>query len=1214
MAFEGDLSNLQLGDIFQTLAMTRQTGTFVVRGHEERRIAFSEKGIALLSARPSLGRWVGRHLFGTGRIEEPALVEALEAVRRRPDEFVGDALLAAEACTEDDLRRSKRYVAAEEIYELFGWSDGHFEFLAGEHESGGAFADVWFDVGSIAMEAARRLDERRLLDSEVPEQALLIPASELVPEDLSEDERAVLASLDGTRTLERLAEDHHLGAFDILRAVHGLLRRGLVRAAELHEIVDRAAAAAEAKRYDKAARLYEVACGMAPHDQSLRENVAAALTKAGEKRAAAVHLIHAGYVRIAEEDHVGAQDVFKRALRLDNGNPDAHAGLMRAHLSLGEVAKGIAAARAAASRWVSLGDHRAAISVARDGLDHSPGDVPLRMALANAQIGFGDQVGALATLDELATLLENTGGDQRKRLEVYRSILQLDPERREIARKIEILQEADRARRKRVARLAGIAAGALLLAGLAVPMMSGPSVEARFEEANALIAAGDTDGARAIVDALRLEDLDDDMAIQLNNLSVSLERPRDEGGGPEVEAIGRRLSGLYAQASSSMQEQNFEIALAELEQAGALLDAPETKRHQARAGKALAELRKEARREIKLALEMMARDLDQVSGKLTGLSETYTEETFRKDEPVSLEKLVTSAATAAELTDQLDWTELPKRVDALTTSLELQSPELLTRIAAGAERIVESSARIEEGGARARALLRKHELKNGFYAVRRSGQLLTHEGRLEQAQTQFEQFLEQCNELRHAGPDELYESIRTELLEGLDLDGRIEERLTTLHRILAREKSADSALAAGDMASAYRIRATLVTDHPTIDFEKRFRLPVRLVTYPAGATVVLIDETSGERELGRTPLTVECRLVEDTLFSIRRPGFEDHLLERKGASDSRGGRAEIELVKRTEWRTGAAGTTEASAVVTRDRALVADRTGRVRALSLTDGSEAALFETQLLGGVAGGVAVVGEYVHVPTLDGVCFVLELDTLAERSRYLLDGPGRAAPLALDGSVVLADDSGVLRRVDATGSELWRQNVGRIRSAPVAVGGRLHMINSDAELVVVHAGTGNVARRQKLGTHPVWTRPLVVDGSLVCASRDGTLLRVHPTSGEIEWTHDLEVPIDARPCTTGGRLMAVTSDGAVLVLDPTTGELLDRRLIGARVEADLVPHDDGFLVTTVSGRLHDLDRSGRPNWVFDVGETVTATPTLTEGRVLVVTRSGAAVLLAR
>lgn len=1214
MAFEGDLSNLQLGDIFQTLAMTRQTGTFVVRGREERRISFTERGIALLSARPSLGRWVARHLHGTGKVTQEELDAALEAVRRRPDEFVGDALLAAGACDEGDLLRSKRYVAAEEIYDLFAWSEGHFEFLAGEMESGGPFSDVSFDVGSIAMEAARRLDERQLLEGQVPEDALLTRAVDEAPDDLSADELAVFQALDGTRTLTGLAEVHHLGAFDILRAGHALLSKELVRPTEIGEVVARAEEAASLRSYDDAARLLEAACGMAPHDLELRERIAEVLVKAGEKRAAAAHLIQAGFMHLAEQDHTAALEAFKRALRWDNGNPEAHAGRMRAFVELGDTEKGLDAARQAAARWVALGDHRAAITVARDGLDHAPGDVPLRMALANALIGHGDQVGALATLDELAQLLESAG-DDRRLLEVCRNILQLDPERREVARRIEELQEADRLRRRRIARLVGAAAGVLLLAGLAVPMVSGPSTQSQLHEMGALIESGDLAAATAMLDELRNRELTEDEAFELNGLAARIETPRSSADDEAVQEFGRRLSGLYSEASTSMQERRFDVALSQLEQTTALLDSPEFRQAQARHGSAVAELRAEARREIQLALEMMARDLDQLSGKLLGRSESFTEEVFRKEEEAMLRSLAESAEASARLADSLDWSALTGRVTALSQAAGVQAPDLLGRIERSSQRVAESCQTIAEGGERARALLHKHDLKNAFYEVRRNGQVLIHDGRLEQAQTKFTQFLARCDELLRAHPTELYEPIREELLQGLDLDGRIRERQELIEHVLRRERSADGALEAGDLESAYRIRATLVAEHPAIDFSKRFRLPLRVVSYPAGASVHRISGDGEERELGRTPLTVECDLRGNTMFVVRRSGFEPHYVEREGAEDDRGGRAEVELVKRTRWRSATGGTTEAVPAVARDRVLIADRSGSIRALSLEDGTETGVFETRLLGGVSGGVAIVGERVHVPTLDGICFVLDLDSLEEVTRYLLNGAGRAAPLVLDGTVLVADEGGVLRRVAADGRELWRQEVGKTRSAPVADGVQLHTINSDGELVTVHGGTGNrVGEPVHLGHHPIWTRLLVADGAAYAASRGGDLVRVDLSTRQVAWTRDVGTPVDARPCVCGGRLMVVTADGGLMVLDPATGELLDRRLLGGRVEADLVAHEEGFLVATRSGRLHDLDASGRRRWVLDLGLPVSSTPVLVDGRTLVVTRNGATILLER
>src|SRR6185503_18072199 len=104
MAFEGDLSNLSLGDVLQTIAGTRQVGTFVIKGAEERRLACGPQGLALLSTRSSLGLLIGRVLVGTNRISPEQLDQALKVQRRRRELRLGQILVEADACKAEDVR------------------------------------------------------------------------------------------------------------------------------------------------------------------------------------------------------------------------------------------------------------------------------------------------------------------------------------------------------------------------------------------------------------------------------------------------------------------------------------------------------------------------------------------------------------------------------------------------------------------------------------------------------------------------------------------------------------------------------------------------------------------------------------------------------------------------------------------------------------------------------------------------------------------------------------------------------------------------------------------------------------------------------------------------------------------------------------------------------------------------------------------------------
>ena len=101
MALGGDLRNINLADIFQTLSMNRQIGTLVVRnGVKEKRVYFSGTGVSLCSGRTIPGFRLGRYLVGTGKVAEEDLRIALEEQRRTGD---GGARLQIETLVDAGL-------------------------------------------------------------------------------------------------------------------------------------------------------------------------------------------------------------------------------------------------------------------------------------------------------------------------------------------------------------------------------------------------------------------------------------------------------------------------------------------------------------------------------------------------------------------------------------------------------------------------------------------------------------------------------------------------------------------------------------------------------------------------------------------------------------------------------------------------------------------------------------------------------------------------------------------------------------------------------------------------------------------------------------------------------------------------------------------------------------------------------------------------------
>src|SRR5688572_30790653 len=127
MAFEGELKDLSLGDIFQTITQNRQTGTLELTLATDKsvrpRIFFLEGKIALFSPDETTG---------------PPFAEVLRKAGAIPDGFVGgkkDGKLQIRSAKgewkrlepKDHKNAAEKYLA-DAIGDLFRYTGGHFRF------------------------------------------------------------------------------------------------------------------------------------------------------------------------------------------------------------------------------------------------------------------------------------------------------------------------------------------------------------------------------------------------------------------------------------------------------------------------------------------------------------------------------------------------------------------------------------------------------------------------------------------------------------------------------------------------------------------------------------------------------------------------------------------------------------------------------------------------------------------------------------------------------------------------------------------------------------------------------------------------------------------------------------------------------------------------------------------------------------------------------
>ena len=175
MAFQGSLKELPLPDIIQLVSVSGKTGKFVLTRESDRGLIYLKNGQMVHAA-------------------------------------VGDL------------------VGEEAIYSLAIWSSGDFQFTAGDEPER---QTITKSNTNLLMEAARRLDEWRVLSKK-------IPSVEHVPELLARENRheqvtlnphewVVLTKIDGRRSIAEVGAALNMSAFDVAKILYGMITGELVQ-------------------------------------------------------------------------------------------------------------------------------------------------------------------------------------------------------------------------------------------------------------------------------------------------------------------------------------------------------------------------------------------------------------------------------------------------------------------------------------------------------------------------------------------------------------------------------------------------------------------------------------------------------------------------------------------------------------------------------------------------------------------------------------------------------------------------------------------------------------------------------------------------------------------------------------------------------------------------------------------------------------------------
>ncbi len=229
MRLEGSLDAFSLPDIFALLSMTKKTGGLHLRQGDAHGAVWLADGLLTGGSSDVTRESLGRRLAGSGQVSDEDLADAVR-VAAAGEVGVARALRDAAAIDEGELHTLLCEHINDAVFDLMRWSDGEFAFVVDEanHNDVG----VTRDVDEVVSEARRRLEVWATIDATVADPATVLSVA-LEPggdPTLSREEWALVAMIDGNRSVGDLVAICGRGDYSVVVALAELVSRGLLRA------------------------------------------------------------------------------------------------------------------------------------------------------------------------------------------------------------------------------------------------------------------------------------------------------------------------------------------------------------------------------------------------------------------------------------------------------------------------------------------------------------------------------------------------------------------------------------------------------------------------------------------------------------------------------------------------------------------------------------------------------------------------------------------------------------------------------------------------------------------------------------------------------------------------------------------------------------------------------------------------------------------------
>jgi len=190
-------------------------------------------------------------------------------------------------------------------------------------------------------------------------------------------------------------------------------------------------------------------------------------------------------------------------------------------------------------------------------------------------------------------------------------------------------------------------------------------------------------------------------------------------------------------------------------------------------------------------------------------------------------------------------------------------------------------------------------------------------------------------------------------------------------------------------------------------------------------------------------------------------------------------------------------------------------------------------------------------------------------------------------------------------------WQHRGAPVQTAILPMDDALIAVDTEATVRKYELQDGTMVWEHMLGeTIRVHSAPLMVREHIIVADDQGSIVALHPDTGEIQWSTDIHSPVYTSVASEGDMLYIPTTRGRLVALDGISGTVQWEMVLPDTTVRLSSPAVDGDIVIVggSDGNIRALSPStGETVWIFEAADALTAAPLLTPAVVYVGSMGG-------